>query len=120
MSDEISHAEAAAYVPSSEPSSEPAKDYSADVVKDIAEKAWDVIQRSADIDVDDYVEEQKDRAADEKGEELPQNRKRERRERFEQLGIADVASGGNFRGQGQPNDERLPKPAGWLRRLVGP
>jgi hypothetical protein len=80
MSDEISHAEAAAYVPSSEPSSEPAKDYSADVVKDIAEKAWDVIQRSADIDVDDYVEEQKDRAADEKGEELPQNRKRERRE----------------------------------------
>lgn len=48
--------------------------------KDIAEKAWDVIQRSADIDVDDYVEEQKDRAADEKGEELPQNRKRERRE----------------------------------------
>jgi hypothetical protein len=50
------------------------------VVKDIAEKAWDVIQRSADIDVDDYVEEQKDRAADEKGEELPQNRKRERRE----------------------------------------
>jgi len=59
---------------------EPAKDYSADVVKDIAEKAWDVIQRSADIDVDDYVEEQKDRAADEKGEELPRNRKRERRE----------------------------------------
>jgi hypothetical protein len=56
------------------------KDYSADVVKDIAEKAWDVIQRSADIDVDDYVEEQKDRAADEKGEELPQNRRRERRE----------------------------------------
>ena len=50
MSDEISHVEAAAYVPSSEPSSEPAKDYSADVVKDIAEKAWDVIQRSADID----------------------------------------------------------------------
>jgi len=38
MSDEISHAEAAAYVPSSEPSSEPAKDYSADVVKDIARK----------------------------------------------------------------------------------
>jgi hypothetical protein len=36
---------------------------------------------------------------------------------LEQLGIADVASGGNFRGQGQPNDERLPSRqdgcAGW-------
>jgi hypothetical protein len=36
---------------------------------------------------------------------------------LEQLGIADVASGGNFHGQGQPNDERLPSRqdgcAGW-------
>src|SRR6476660_6127084 len=83
MSDEISHAEAASYIPSSEPAPSSEHDHAAPVIKEIADKAWEAIQTSPDVDVDDFVQEQKDRAAEEKGEELSKHRREARRERFQ-------------------------------------
>jgi hypothetical protein len=84
MTEEVSHTEAASFTGGNDlATSGGGTDYAAPISKEIADKAFEVIASSPDIDVDDYVQEQKDRAAEEAGEELPPNRKRERRERFQ-------------------------------------
>jgi hypothetical protein len=58
-------------------------DYASPVTSQIKEAAWQAIQndKSGD-DATDFVEESRDRAAEEAGEELPPNRKQARRDRF--------------------------------------
>jgi hypothetical protein len=81
MSDEISHAEASTYVPSSEPGPSSEHDHAAPVTREIKERAYEAIVISEDVSTEDFAEEMANRKAEEAGEELSSSRKQARRER---------------------------------------